>query len=699
MFRSKSLGHYDCFQGCCGPCLEGQELYPSDGGTQQVLLLQKLLQQLHPVPKTFLLTWIEQHHKQQCPHLHSAQLQANDPSKSTQLFLLFIQTMLCQMLPGVIQIKFVFMMCLVDVVAKAISCKEWLRELPRDPSKLAQGSPQYCYIRCEFSWGDLEREGTGWLKHLLQHLPLLQPQVGVPTGDCSASNTYLHVLPRIVEAVVEQEGGQGPGMWEDVQQLLTYAFLHPAFSVDEKRKQSLCPPDMYSNYTTPQHAWDAWPYCKQDSLNVNSHNRVRRSNSLTPPSEVWQTGSECHLNGGESPQLRSSSLSSFQVDGSGMKDVPSWLKSLRLHKYAGLFAQMAYETMLNLTEEQLESQGVTKGARHKIALSIQRLRERPHLLLKLEKEVMETGNIQNALTELKTLLASPIKPHSPPDPGFSSFLDLDSALEETSRTSLSSEDVSKDASDIVVTGNLISPPTVIVSAAPDSDSGHEGSETSDPEHEEAELARKAVGEGRDRESVLEKEDLPGQIARLLGKICTQLLVSQNPSEDNVSQFLALLERCLGHEAFALHQKKRLASWKEQAHRLWRNMPVRKLQDPRFNRRWSNVAHYPGFYADLVSTNQSYNANTRAATLASKYGRNPGFNNAVNQSSLAPPKARPLAATQSFPLSNHRNSFCVSTLGTLNTGVNQGLGLTSLGGEELLYRHRASLEDSLTEVAY
>lgn len=41
--------------------------------------------------------------------------------------------------------------------------------------------------------------------------------------------------------------------------------------------------------------------------------------------------------------------------------------------------------MLALTEEQLELQGVTKGARHKIALSILRLRERPTLLAQLEK--------------------------------------------------------------------------------------------------------------------------------------------------------------------------------------------------------------------------------------------------------------------------------------------------------------------------
>lgn len=37
-------------------------------------------------------------------------------------------------------------------------------------------------------------------------------------------------------------------------------------------------------------------------------------------------------------------------------DVPAWLKSLRLHKYAGLFSTMTYEEMMSLTEQQLEAQ-------------------------------------------------------------------------------------------------------------------------------------------------------------------------------------------------------------------------------------------------------------------------------------------------------------------------------------------------------
>lgn len=62
-----------------------------------------------------------------------------------------------------------------------------------------------------------------------------------------------------------------------------------------------------------------------------------------------------------------------------------WLKGLRLHKYTTMFQQMDYEQMLGLDEAQLETQGVTKGARRKILQSVQKLRERVDFLRQLEK--------------------------------------------------------------------------------------------------------------------------------------------------------------------------------------------------------------------------------------------------------------------------------------------------------------------------
>ena len=66
--------------------------------------------------------------------------------------------------------------------------------------------------------------------------------------------------------------------------------------------------------------------------------------------------------------------------------------------------------MLNLNEEWLATQGVTKGARHKIILSIRKLRERQATLCQLEKDVVAGGNLVCALDELKTILLSPIRP-------------------------------------------------------------------------------------------------------------------------------------------------------------------------------------------------------------------------------------------------------------------------------------------------
>lgn len=100
---------------------------------------------------------------------------------------------------------------------------------------------------------------------------------------------------------------------------------------------------------------------------------------LSPQSSVASSGSE-------QTEDQGSARNTFQEDGSGMKgrtplrlfdsaplcamlsecnasppwlfavDVPAWLKSLRLHKYASLFSQMTYEEMMILTEQHLESQ-------------------------------------------------------------------------------------------------------------------------------------------------------------------------------------------------------------------------------------------------------------------------------------------------------------------------------------------------------
>lgn len=95
----------------------------------------------------------------------------------------------------------------------------------------------------------------------------------------------------------------------------------------------------------------------------------------------------------------------------GMQDVPAWLKSLRLHKYKQIFSELTYEEMLGLTEQQLEEKNVTKGARHKIIVNIDKLRARQANVESMEKSVEQegVGGIKQCLNELKTILATPIK--------------------------------------------------------------------------------------------------------------------------------------------------------------------------------------------------------------------------------------------------------------------------------------------------
>nr|CAG4638457.1 EOG090X06H8 [Cyclestheria hislopi] len=504
------------------------------------------------------------------------------------------------------------------------------------------------------------------VSQLLHYLPLLRP------ANQEAARGYIRLLPRLLETFLEEDGNQisnnqNQQQSSEMQQLLTYALLHPALSIEEKRslaqyvqqlndkggqevplsliesdEQGIFDPLQPESdvFQTQQYVsqWDPWnshssvlvppPYGGQNS-------RVRRSNSLTPPSNItytsdlWSTQED---NGRIKPRSQSLSStgdtcisshsplspqnseettrpSSFHIPGSGMRDVPTWLKSLRLHKYAHLFSRLTYEEMLSLTEEQLELQGVTKGARHKIALSIQRLRERPALLAKLEKEVVETGGIQNALSELKTLLTTPIKPYQGPPCGedglFHSSLNgsTDNLAPRTDSVEVKLLGLGTLS---LVTNHVSDMPTVIVSAPPDTDSGGEGSDSSgdDPVNDSgySKFSDAFTGEVDVISMTASQEDLPGQVTRLLGKICTQLLVSPSPNEENVSHFITLLERCTTHEAFTQQQRRRIASWKEQVHRIWSSLPSlangrSKTQDSRFARRWSNVAHYPGFCSD------------------------------------------------------------------------------------------------------
>lgn len=356
------------------------------------------------------------------------------------------------------------------------------------------------------------------------------------------------------------------------------------------------------------------PLCGSQGGNFanGTHPRVRRSNSLTPPvsinqaSELWS--SQDDLTGRQKP--RSFSLSSehppplspqsslassgsgsethlddlrqgFVGDASGMKDVPAWLKSLRLHKYVSLFAQLSYEEMLTLTDEKLAVQGVTKGARHKIILSIRKLKERYHTLCQLEKDVSEGTNLCVALEELKSILLSPIKAtnHGGSSPGLTLPV-----IPSLVVPSLSPVTGSSPSTVLMATGEMLPVPLlppVEVTVEPPATLCQEREEERDETEEAAGKEQLLMTEDIEEESkdgegggletadnITEEGDIPAQFTKVMGKVCTQLLVSNRAEEEAARLFLRLLERCLQHEAFASQQKRRLSTWKLQVQDVW-----------------------------------------------------------------------------------------------------------------------------------
>lgn len=128
--------------------------------------------------------------------------------------------------------------------------------------------------------------------------------------------------------------------------------------------------------------------------------------------------------------------------------------------------------MLNLTEESLQAIGITKGARHKLLLSIAKLKERASTLVELETEVINGGDLLNALKKLKNILQSPLQ---------------------------------------VTTG----------------------------------------------------EDLPTLFVKVMGKVCTQLLVLRHPPDEALVLFTTLCERAESLEAFSCEQRRRFNLWRTQ----------------------------------------------------------------------------------------------------------------------------------------
>uniref|UniRef100_A0A8C6VSP2 Protein Smaug homolog 1 n=1 Tax=Naja naja TaxID=35670 RepID=A0A8C6VSP2_NAJNA len=378
---------------------------------------------------------------------------------------------------------------------------------------------------------------------LLTHLPLLKP------GNIEGKVEYMKLLPKILAHSIEHNQHI-----EESRQLLSYALIHPATSLEDRSALA-----MWLNHLEDRTSgtFGSQNRGRSDSVDYGqSHYYHQRQNS-DDKLNGWQSSRDSGIcvnasswqdknlgcENGHLPLYSSSSVpATINTIGTGTgTNVPAWLKSLRLHKYAALFSQMTYDEMMSLTECHLEAQNVTKGARHKIVISIQKLKERQNLLKSLERDILEGGNLRLPLQELHQMILTPIKAYA-------------------------SRNLSVDEH----TSHFHRPTSLIGSDNPGldcKDSASGGMQHHSLPGCEGETGGVPLPEG----------DIPGQFTKVMGKVCTQLLVSR-PDEENISSYLQLIDKCLIHEAFTETQKKRLLSWKQQVQKLFRSFPRKSILD-------------------------------------------------------------------------------------------------------------------------
>ncbi|GAB1298771.1 Protein Smaug homolog 1 [Apodemus speciosus] len=438
---------------------------------------------------------------------------------------------------------------------------------------------------------------------LLTHLPLLKP------GNLDAKVEYMKLLPKILAHSIEHNQHI-----EESRQLLSYALIHPATSLEDRsalamwlnhledrtstsfgsqnrgRSDSVDYGQMhyYHQRQNSDDKLNGWQNSRDSGICIsasnwqdkslgceNGHVPLYSSSSVPATINTIGTSTSTILSGQahHSPLKRSVSLTPpmnvpNQPLGHGWmshEDLRARGPQCLPSDHAPLSPQSSVASSGSGGSEHLEDQttarntfqeegsgmkgNVTKGARHKIVISIQKLKERQNLLKSLERDIIEGGSLRIPLQELHQMILTPIKAYSSPS----------TTPEVRHREPSLMESPSPDCKDSAAAAT-----SATASASAGASGGLQPSQLSSCD---GELAVAPLPEG----------DLPGQFTRVMGKVCTQLLVSR-PDEENISSYLQLLDKCLVHEAFTETQKKRLLSWKQQVQKLFRSFPRKTLLD-------------------------------------------------------------------------------------------------------------------------
>ncbi|KAL0579754.1 Flap-structured DNA-binding and RNA-binding protein [Marasmius crinis-equi] len=109
------------------------------------------------------------------------------------------------------------------------------------------------------------------------------------------------------------------------------------------------------------------------SGNWRSAPTARGSSKATPSKPKSTASSSSAAAAAVSPTTRPED----DVDPELLKDIPAWLKTLRLHKYTDAFKGMTWQDMVVLDEDQLEKMGVTAlGARRRLTKNFEAVKRK-----------------------------------------------------------------------------------------------------------------------------------------------------------------------------------------------------------------------------------------------------------------------------------------------------------------------------------
>jgi len=272
-------------------------------------------------------------------------------------------------------------------------------------------------------------------------------------------------------------------------------------------------------------------------------------------------------------------------DGSGMRELQEWLKSLRLHKYTLLLLEFTYEELLGLSEADLERKQVTTGARGKILKEIATVKERPAKMRELAAQIEaisrtnDLARLERILPELEKVILMPLKPTvaaaaaAAAQRGICSSCLSPSSMMTSSCRGCYPPISPRGAGGGPIGSNLTS-------------SRHNSGNSVDSGTTDHDLQQLSMSSGDSTANI------PGELFEILKKIGSTVLMAESFHHGVVVHFVALLERCASKEAFSAPQKQHFSAWIQRLKTVWNPTMRKSLNNKNKTVRGMDLARRP-----------------------------------------------------------------------------------------------------------